>query len=55
MTQPFPLPRNHGGMRSSTEAVLGFIGKYRPDGGLLRQGRWTVHYFDYNWGINEAQ
>jgi hypothetical protein len=40
---------------SSTEAVLGFIGKYRPDGGLLRQGKWTAHYFDYNWGINEAQ
>jgi hypothetical protein len=37
----------------STEAVLGFIGHYRPDGGLLRQGKWKLRYFDYDWGINE--
>jgi len=40
---------------SSREAVLGFIAKYRPDGVLLRQGRWKISYFEYDWGINEVQ
>jgi hypothetical protein len=39
----------------SMQAVLGFIGKYRPDGALLRQGKWTVRYLDYDWEINEAK
>ena len=40
---------------SSVEGVLSFIGKYRSDGGLLRQGNWKVSYFEYDWGINEAR
>ena len=40
---------------ASVEAVLRFIGKYRSDGALLREGTWKVRYFTYDWGINEAK
>jgi hypothetical protein len=37
------------------EAILNFIGKYRPDSGELREGKWKVRYAEYDWGINEAK
>jgi hypothetical protein len=37
---------------NSAEAVLAFIGKYRAE---LRQGKWKIRYFEYDWGINEAK
>ena len=40
----------------SPEAVLTFISKYRTvDGVELRQGKWKIHYVEYDWGINEAR
>ena len=39
----------------SEEAILSFIAKYRPDGILLRQGKWKLSYIEYDWGINEVQ
>ena len=33
---------------SPVEAVLRFIGKYRTDGTLLRDGKWKVSYFAYD-------
>jgi hypothetical protein len=39
---------------SSQQPVLSFIAKYRPDGARLRQGTWKIGYFEYDWGINDA-
>jgi len=40
----------------SPEAVLTFISRYRTvDGPDLREGKWRLRYFEYDWGINEAK
>src|SRR5262245_29518042 len=38
----------------SNEAVLGFIGNYRSDdAAVLREKKWKLRYFNYDWSLNE--